>query len=185
MIGLGSDTNTVETLQCDVLPTVQRRQALSRLVMDDSDALESPFKTPPSLFMCATQQLLWKLWIRLWPFCPFRPFFQSQSWPLLLSATCIVGSFCHDLERCVWKQKLRTHSRGLALPFHQLNELPKTNNVSDQVSNGQNWKSCIYLIVESSIENQVLRMPSDKLALHRRLLIPTEPSYLSKQRRTN
>ena len=124
-------------------------------------------------------------WIGLWPFCPFRPFFQSQSWPLLLSATCIVGSFCHDLERFVWKQKLRTHSRGLALPFYQLNEPPKTNYVSDQVSNGHNWKSCIYLIVESSIENQVLRMPSDKLALHRRLLIPTEPSYLSKQRRTN
>ena len=57
MIGLGSDTNTVETLQCDVLPAVHRRQALSRLVMDDSDALESPFKAPPSLFMCATRQL--------------------------------------------------------------------------------------------------------------------------------
>ena len=168
-------------MQCDVLPPVQRRQALSRLVMDDSDALESPFKAPPSLFMCSTQQLE----LGFDHLAHFNHFLHTQSGSLLLSATCIVGSFCHDLERCVWKQKLRTHSRGLALPFYQLNELPQTNNVSDQVRNGHNWKSCIYLIVESSIENQVLRMPSDKLALHPRLLIPTEPSYLSKQHLTN
>ena len=46
-----------------------------RMVMDDLDALESPFKTPPSLFMCATQQLE----LGFGHFAHFDHFFQTQS----------------------------------------------------------------------------------------------------------